>query len=53
MHVSVQACTRCRQHIVMLSSLFYSQVLLPLQRDDKDYKKYIGDNDLAKNFGRI
>ena len=29
------------------------KVLLPLQRDDKDYKSYIGDVNAAKNFGRI
>jgi ATP-dependent Clp protease protease subunit len=29
------------------------KVLLPLERDESDYKKYIGDPNAAKNFGRI
>jgi hypothetical protein len=29
------------------------QVLLPLQRTDEDYKKYIGDSSGIPGFGRI
>jgi len=29
------------------------KVLLPLQRDEADYKKYVGDPMAGKNFGRI